>query len=1009
MGQWIQLKHNLCRKIAYQAILISFFSFLGTAQANCPNTQTNCPNPNVTQGYLGNLGTTAGNCQSTPLPPLCAFGSLSINQNSPLQSINRLNCTQLPTTNNFQLFQNPCAINQNIWTNSGISAGAGALRMRHGPFLIGMARTGPIATVAQFNFNSNVALPNLLADNRMTFFFSATETNQGQANDYFSIATNVVNSDTCILTYTPNNGAPGTITDYNITGNVFHDVYYKNLTPALGISNPSYTVGTNVYLSIDGGPVITVPFSTTVTGHYFQIFVNRYIPLGPASFVLYAVNANNNPITFKVVSAANDNMLFTATSPYTGFLRLAPLSTNDPNPTAGMTWTQQSFFMPEDVCNTADTSVPPMTMFCAMQGSTISPCPIESAACPLSPTSESWWKTAQVDALSTTGMSFYMLLPAGWSKLFSKLAVKTIGANWMNTSGTIQFPTSQALTCFLPALALADGLNATTFAAGYYNDFITAMTETPTLFRNGCDFSTNFFLIQFEMFMASNLASDINTFQSAQRVLPSYSITAPVNNIAVYTAASKYVPVRADISTAATSLTWTYTPSTDVPPPAGPFIPLMCFPFWKFLQGTIPGVVNTIPGGGQPLQNFIFNDTIKGTLYAATAINGAFTFLEGGIPSWYGAPGTFGPIDLFFSSNPASSAYLNFSPTQLNALQTALTRIQQTDIPLPYFPENFLDAAYNAGKTCFMLAKSALYIAYYMTRNGSSQAQIIAQTKPFADNAKSCLTAYLLGRTPGSSFFVADRTSGGICVNGAGGDGTWANGPNLQQFSPSAALTHNLDTGFDFGNYVYNDHHFFAGYFLLAAAIVTNWDMIYNSSQIWINLPVLGADNRTYKIRDMIDFLWRDTHNPFTNDSTKPIYDPDLPYDRYGLPWEGHGVANGLQYQPNVLGRNQESISEDFNCWLGMNTLAKLVLLTPLTAEETAKYQTLHDFSLMNLKLNASSGIQWYKNYTYWSPTNLFFTNPSSLAPAIYIGQFSQATVTNGQVNDQSAQNQTFF
>jgi hypothetical protein len=299
-----------------------------------------------------------------------------------------------------------------------------------------------------------------------------------------------------------------------------------------------------------------------------------------------------------------------------------------------------------------------------------------------------------------------------------------------------------------------------------------------------------------------------------------------------------------------------------------------------------------------------------------------------------------------------------------------------------------------------MLAKTALYIAYYLQQTGAGAPAIIAQTKPFIDNAKSCLTAYLVGRTPGSSYFVADRSTGGIPVNGAGGDGTWAKGPNLQQF---------IDSGEDFGNYVYNDHHFFAGYFLVAAAMVTNWEMTYAPGSLWINLAVTGAENRIYKIRDMIDFLWRDTHNPFTSDITQPIYDPDLPYDRYGFPWEGHGIANGLQYTPNPLGRNQESIAEDFNCWVGMNTYANLVLLTALTPAETARYQTLRDFSLMNLKLNASAGIQWYKNYTYWKGVNMYSVAPTSLLPAIYIGQFTQATVTNGQVNDNSAQNQTFF
>jgi len=530
-----------------------------------------------------------------------------------------------------------------------------------------------------------------------------------------------------------------------------------------------------------------------------------------------------------------------------------------------------------------------------------------------------------------------------------------------------------------------------TTANGYYNDFFNALNPTAMApFTDNSDFATNFFLVQFDMIMASNLVTsgDIPTFQSTSRTFPSYVISAPVNNVAVYTAHRRYIPVQADVATTATSISWTYTLSSQVPPGDGMNKALICFPFWKYLQGTIPGMVNTIPGGGEPLQNYIFNDTIKGTLYTAEAINGVVTFLEGGIPSWYT------PTDLFIPST------LTFTPTQITTLQTAFNQIRQEIIPLPFFPENRLDPAYNAGKTCYMLAKTGLYAAFFLQKIGTPAPSIIAQTQPFIDNAKSCLTAYLLGRTPGSSYFVADRTSGGICVNGAGGDGTYALGPNLQQ---------DVDSGVDFGNYVYNDHHFFAGYFLVASAMVTNWEMLYAPSQLWIDLPVMGADNQTYKVRDMIDFLWRDVHNPFTNDPTQQIFDPDLPYNRYGFPWEGHSIANGLQYQPNSLGRNQESLSEDFNCWLGMNAYANLVLQTSLTALETVKYQTLRDFSLMNLKMTASAGIQWYKIYPFWKGVNMFQTNPTFLGPSIYIGQFTQATVTNGQVNDNSAQNQTFF
>jgi hypothetical protein len=1048
-----QLKRVLCEKISRIrqyirqvcqprfrlksgiAIALCLLPFIAPIQATPPppppapcapnvDTITNCPNPEAVSGYLGNLGTLAGNCPTVPpltLPPLCAFGSLSINQNSPLQSVNRLNCNQLPTTNNFQLFQNPCGIFQGTWTTdamTGIGVGGGS-KMRHGPFLVGMSQTGPVAEVVQYNINMDPAFPNISVDARTTFFFSALETNVG-AELYFNITTNVVNSETCIVTYTPNNhDNSGFIEDYNLIGNVFHDVYYQDLTPELAVSNAPLVNGNHLLLSIDGGVVKEYAFGSTVTGHCFQFFVNRYTPLGPSSFLLYAVAGNpagSEEITFTVVPnpGVSQQFIFTATAPYTGFLRLASLSMNGPAPVIGDTWTQTNFFMPEDVCDKSDTSVYPgfTPPGGCVRGSTISPCPIECVGPPCSPcslmvTQENWWKTAQVHALSTTGMSFYMLLPTIWADLFSQLASNVIGPTWKNDviGGNVQYPVAQALTDILPAIAMANYPLATT----WYNNFINA-----TYLTNGsdqCDFNTNFFLVLFDMIMAGNLAADISDFQTLDRPFPNYMLDpVGLSNVGVYTAHSLFVPVQANISTTSTSVTWTYLPSPTVPPPTGTK-PLMCFPFWKSLQGLTSGVVETTPHAPDtgPLQNFIFNDTIKGTLYGAEGTlniidgSGSFTFLEPakGIPTWYDP----------FSSNlfiPGTLA-ATLTPDQLSMLATALGYIQHTIIPLPYFPENFLDPAYNAGKTCFMLAKSALYIAYYMQLTGSTTAQIIAKTQPFADNAKSCLTAYLLGRTPGSSFFVADRTSGGICVNGAGGNGAWANGPNLQQLIPSASTTANLDTGLDFGNYIYNDHHFFAGYFLLASAMVTNWDMLYNPGNLWIEIPVMGADNQPYIIRDMIDFLWRDTHNPFTNDPTQPIYDPDIPYNRYGLTWEGHGVANGLQYNVNVLGRNQESIGEDFNCWLGMNTFAALVLQTTLTPGETARYQAVYDFSLMNLKLNASSGILWFKNPTYWIGEDLFESNPTSLSPAIYIGQFSQATVTNGEVNDQSAQNQTFF
>jgi hypothetical protein len=574
-------------------------------------------------------------------------------------------------------------------------------------------------------------------------------------------------------------------------------------------------------------------------------------------------------------------------------------------------------------------------------------------------------------------MSYYLLTPnqlGGWSSLFYEYTQKLLGSTWVpptggcfNTpyvSGDPYHPDPSGITVMMPIIALQNYNQANT----YYNDYYNYFNPTPGIdnqtYGNGI-VTSNYFLLQFNMMMASELSSDSLSFQTTQRQLPSYTITAPLDTYGVYAAHRRYIPIQADISYTSQSITWNYTISPLVNAGDGSNKTLVCFPFWKYLQSP------ALP------QNFIYNDVIKGTFYAAEAVNGSVTFTEGGLPSWYGT-------DIFIPST------LTFTPTQTALLDNILINIFPNLIdPLPLFPEVYLNNAYTGLRTAFMLANTGLAIAYFLNATGQS-ALIPTQSQPFIDNAKSVLTAYLLGRTPGSSFFIADRTSGGICVNGAGGIGDYPEGPNLQQIN---------DTGSDFGNYVYNDHHFFAGYFLLAAAMITDWEQTYAGGASWVTLPLMGADNKQYQISDFVDFLWRDVHNPFQND-------PDIPYDRYGLPWEGHSVANGMQYDPNSSGRNQESIAEDFNCWYGMNAFAKVMLRTTLTPEQTAKYQAVNDFSEMNMKMNGSSAIMWFKNSQYWqAPPNPL---PTSLAPSIAVGQFSQVTVTNGQVNDNAMQNQVF-
>ncbi|KAF7597074.1 hypothetical protein BBP40_010548 [Aspergillus hancockii] len=93
------------------------------------------------------------------------------------------------------------------------------------------------------------------------------------------------------------------------------------------------------------------------------------------------------------------------------------------------------------------------------------------------------------------------------------------------------------------------------------------------------------------------------------------------------------------------------------------------------------------------------------------------------------------------------------------------------------------------------------------------------------------------------------------------------------------------DSGADFGNTFYNDHHFHYGYFIHAAAIIGSLD------PSWIQ------DNK-----DWVNMLVRDAGNAATED-------PLFPFSR-GFDWfHGHSWAKGLF--ESFDGKDEESTSED--------------------------------------------------------------------------------------------------
>ena len=97
------------------------------------------------------------------------------------------------------------------------------------------------------------------------------------------------------------------------------------------------------------------------------------------------------------------------------------------------------------------------------------------------------------------------------------------------------------------------------------------------------------------------------------------------------------------------------------------------------------------------------------------------------------------------------------------------------------------------------------------------------------------------------------------------------------------------DLGLDFGNTLYNDHHFHYGYFIHAAAIIAyldpSWLTVNNSMNLeWVNMLV------------------RDAASPSASDTL-------FPFSRMFDWYHGHSFAKGLFESAD--GKDEESSSED--------------------------------------------------------------------------------------------------
>ena len=140
----------------------------------------------------------------------------------------------------------------------------------------------------------------------------------------------------------------------------------------------------------------------------------------------------------------------------------------------------------------------------------------------------------------------------------------------------------------------------------------------------------------------------------------------------------------------------------------------------------------------------------------------------------------------------------------------------------------------------------------------------------------------------------------------------------------SEGFTRN-DMNADFGNGLYNDHHFHYGYFVTAFSIMAQLDP--------------GWARSTPALQDFVDTLIRDAAS---SDPSDPLF----PYFRHFNWFHGHSYAHGITSMAD--GKDQESVSEEMNFHYGM-----------LLWAEVTENRRLADIAQLMLKVNKRS-IQSY-------------------------------------------------
>jgi endo-1,3(4)-beta-glucanase len=212
------------------------------------------------------------------------------------------------------------------------------------------------------------------------------------------------------------------------------------------------------------------------------------------------------------------------------------------------------------------------------------------------------------------------------------------------------------------------------------------------------------------------------------------------------------------------------------------------------------------------------------------------------------------PLDITFL--PGGAEVSSFSAKALSAIASAVEADVQQDIS----SLSNLDSQYFAGKALAMYAEICL-VANDILKNSSLAATCLSKLK----------TAF--------ARFSSNQQQAPLCY-----DYSWKGLVSTAGFN---------DSGADFGNTYYNDHHYHYGYFVHTAAIIGRLD------STWL----------TQSNIDYVESLIRDVANPSSSDPYYPVF---RSFDWF----VGHSWSKGLFFSAD--GKDEESGSEDYNFAYGM-------------------------------------------------------------------------------------------